>query len=77
LKQQFQECERIVGALRPEKPAQIRVFAIDDSEFTAGQSAWMRAQLSTNSRACARSDDAAATRLLAGVQELIKAHARS
>lgn len=72
----FQRSERIVASLRPDKPGQARVFAIDGSEFTAGQSAWMRGQLNKSSRACARGDDAEVARLLAGVQQLIKAHAR-
>jgi hypothetical protein len=72
----LQRSERIVASLRPDKPGQARVFAIDGSEFTAGQSAWMRGQLSRSKRACARGEAAEAAALLAELQELIKAHAR-
>ena len=68
----LQKSERIVTSLRPDKPGQARVFAIDGSEFTAGQSAWMRGQ-----RACARGEGARAATPLAELQQLIKAHARS
>ena len=44
--------ERIVASLRPDKPAQARVFAIDGSEFTAGQT-----------RGCAGSSTRAAERV--------------
>jgi hypothetical protein len=72
----LQKSERIVASLRPDKPGQARVFAIDGSEFTAGQSAWMRGQLSKSSRACARGEDSQAAAVLAGLQAFIKAHAR-
>ena len=76
LMREFHECERIVDSLRPEKPGQVRVYASDGSEFTAGQSQWMRGQLNEVGRACARGDSAAAARLLAGVRQLLDAHAR-
>jgi hypothetical protein len=76
LMREFHESERIVGSLRPDKPGQVRVYASDGSEFTAGQSQWMRGQLNEVGRACVRGDSAAAARLLAGVQQLIDAHAR-
>jgi len=68
--------ERIVDSLRPDKPGQVRVYAADGAEFTAGQSQWMRGQLKEVGRACVRGDSAAAARLLAGVRQLIDAHAR-
>jgi hypothetical protein len=73
----LQSSERIVGSLRPDKPGLGRVFAFDGSEFTAGQSQWLRGQLNKTSRACARGDVAEADRLLAEVRELIKSHQRS
>jgi hypothetical protein len=72
----FRRAEHTVASLRLDKPAQARVFAADGSEFTAGQTQWMRGQLNKSSRACARGDGAEAATLLAEVQELIKAHAR-
>jgi hypothetical protein len=76
LMREFHEGERIVDSLRPDKPGQVRVYAIDGSQFTAGQSQWMRGQINEVGRACARGDSAAASRLLAGVQQLIEAHSR-
>jgi hypothetical protein len=74
---EFQESERIVVSLRADKPAQFRVFAVDGSEFTVGQSRWMRGQLEKSGRARARGDCAEAAKLLGGVHDLIKAHAKS
>jgi hypothetical protein len=74
---QFQQAERVVDSLRPDKPGQARVFATDGSEFTAGQSRWMKGQLRLIEQACARGDRAEATRLLAAVQELLKTHQRA
>lgn len=72
--QQFQHAEGVVDSLRPHKPGQARVFATDGSEFTAGQTHWMKGQLRLIEQACARGDRAQAARLLAVVQELLKAH---
>jgi hypothetical protein len=71
------ECERIVGSLRADKAGQMRVFANDGSEYTAGQAAWMKSQLRFIAKACADGavDDAA--RRLAEVQELLKEHHRA
>ena len=66
--------ERIVDSLRPEKSGQQRVFAVDGSEYTAGQAAWMRAQLSLVLRSCARGDESDATMHLQGVLDLLRAH---
>jgi len=73
----LQSSDRIVTSLRPDKPGLARVFAVDGSEFTAGQSQWMRGQLRKSSRACARGDAAAAERAVAAVRELIGSHTRS
>lgn len=73
----LQSSDRVVASLRADKPGLARVFAVDGSEFTAGQSQWMRGQLKKSSRACARGDAAEAERSLAGVRELIGSHRRS
>src|ERR1039458_6816779 len=44
----LQECQRIVGSLRADKAGQMRVFASDGSEFTAGQAQWMWAEVPTS-----------------------------
>jgi hypothetical protein len=72
--QQYRDCLRIAESLRPDKPAQARVFAVDGSEFTAGQAYWMKGQLRLVNQACTHRDQAAASRLLRQVQQLIKAH---
>jgi hypothetical protein len=76
LTQSFHECVRIVDSLRPDKAGQARVFASNGAEFTAGQADWMKGQLKLVDKACARGDQTEAARLLVGVQDLIKAHAR-
>jgi hypothetical protein len=72
----YHECVRIVDSLRPDKGGQARVFASDGSEYTAGQARWMQTQLQQVAMACVRGDQDEATRLLSGVQELLKVHSR-
>ena len=72
--QEYRECVRLVDSLRPDKAGQARVFAVDGSEFTAGQAQWMRGQLRKVERLCASAapaDQAEAERVLAEVRELI------
>ena len=77
LTEQIASVERIVDSLRPDKAGQMRVFASDGSEFTAGQALWMKGQLRGIQRECIKGDyDSAATQLR-GVQELLKAHRRT
>ena len=73
----WRDCERIVDVLRPDKPGQMRVFAADGSEFTAGQVMWMKGQLRRVEHACARGDQADAARLLTEVRALVEAHRRA
>lgn len=75
--QQYQDSVRIVGSLRPDKPGQTRVYAIDGSEFTAGQVRWMQGQLQLSDRACTRGDQATASTALNAVQQLVRAHRRT
>ena len=77
LNRKWFECERIVDGLRPEKAGQMRVFAADGSEFTAGQVMWMKGQLRRVGYACARGDHADAARLLTEVRDLVQAHRRA
>jgi hypothetical protein len=74
LTSQLEECQRIVGSLRPDKAGQMRVFASDGSEFTAGQAQWMKQQLRLVSQSCADGDAQQASHLLAQVQQLLKEH---
>jgi hypothetical protein len=71
------ECQRIVGSLRADKAGQMRVFASDGSEFTAGQAQWMKGQLRLVAKACTNGDSADAARRLADVQQLLNEHHRS
>ncbi len=78
--QQYRDCARIVDSLHPDKAGQARVFALDGSEFTAGQASWMKVQLRKVARLCASGaarDQEEATRLLAEVRELITSHQRN
>jgi hypothetical protein len=71
------ESERIVGSLRADKAGQMRVFANDGSEYTAGQATWMKGQLRLVAKACADGAVEDAKRRLVEVQELLKQHHRS
>jgi hypothetical protein len=72
--EQYHECVRIVDSLRPDKSGQARVFAVDGSEFTAGQARWLQGQLHKVEEACVRGDQVRAAQLLAEVQELLQSH---
>ena len=74
LSQQLVSAERIVDSLRPDKAGQMRVFASDGSEYTAGQALWMKGQLRSVLRACAQGDEASAASTLRGVTDLLNAH---
>jgi hypothetical protein len=69
--------ERIVDSLRPDKPAQIRVFSSDGSEFTAGQALWMKGQLRSVVEACSQDNEVSAASGLRGVTDLLNAHRRT
>jgi hypothetical protein len=69
------DAERQVDSLRIDKGGGARVFAADGTEFTAGQSMWMKGQLRDVEQACKRKDLVEATRQLNGVITLLKAHA--
>lgn len=73
----LQECQRIVGSLRADKAGQMRVFASDGSEFTAGQAQWMKGQLRMVARDCADGNGSDAARRLADVQQLLREHHRT
>jgi hypothetical protein len=68
------ECEQLVGSLLPDKPGQMRVFAFDGSDFTAGQVRWMKGQLRLIARDCADGDAVDASRRLAEVRQLLDQH---
>ena len=55
---EYASAERIVDSLRPDKPGQMRVYAYDGSEYSAGESLWMKGQLRAGRR-CYRRFDAA------------------
>src|ERR1700742_627894 len=77
--QQYRDCLQIVDSLRPDKTGQQRVFARDGSEFTAGQAIWMQKQLRKVERLCAHNavaDQVEAAKVLADVQQLLRAHQR-
>jgi hypothetical protein len=74
LTEQLVRAERIVDSLRPDKAGQMRIFASDGSEFTAGQALWLKGQIRAVLRACAQGDEAAAAATLHGVTDLLNAH---
>ena len=73
----YRHSQTIADSLRPDKGAQVRVFASDGSVFTAGQAQWMQGQLRSYERLCAHATDvdrAEAAKVLAGVEELLRSH---
>jgi hypothetical protein len=66
--------ERSIDSLRPDKPGQMRVFASDGSEYTAGQALWTKGQLRFTLQGCAHGDAASAASRTKEVMELLKAH---
>jgi len=73
---QFASVERIANSLRPDKPGQMRVFGADGSEFTGGQVLWIKGQLRSIERDCARGDEVAAVSSLNGVNDLLSTRKR-
>jgi hypothetical protein len=76
---ELRHTQSMVDSLRPEKPGQVRVFAGDGSEFTAGQAQWMKGQLREVEKLCAHGsagDEAKAAQLLAEVDALLRSHQR-
>jgi hypothetical protein len=71
---QYHDRARLVDSLRPDKGGQARVFALDGSEFTAGQARWMLRTVAQGRGGCVRGDQVRAAQLLAEVQELLKSH---
>jgi len=74
--ERFASAERIANSLRPDKPAQIRVFSSDGTEFTAGQALWMKGQLRSIEQDCARGDEVAAVSSLHKVGNFLDARIR-
>jgi hypothetical protein len=72
--EQLVSAERIVDSLRPDKAGQMRVFASDGSEYTAGEALWMKGQLRSVLRACAQGEEASAASTLRGITDLLNAH---
>jgi hypothetical protein len=67
--------ERLVDSLQPAKPGLARVYALDGSEFTAGQALWLKGQMREIRKACAQGHPADAAQRLKSAQELIAARA--
>jgi hypothetical protein len=74
LSQQILGAERIIDSLRPDKSGQMRVFAVDGSQFTAAQAAWLKEQLRAALRSCHQEDEAGAAATLHDLTDLLHAH---
>lgn len=70
----YDQASRVVGSLRPDKPSQMRVFAVDGSVYTAGEAQWLKSQLHEVSVACQRGDGESAGALLSGLKGALIAH---
>jgi hypothetical protein len=67
------EFQRLADSIRVDKPGLARVYALDGTEFTAGQALWIKGQLREVEAACARSDRTDAAQQLDAVGELVRA----
>ena len=77
LKQRYENDARVVNSLRPDKPSEMRVYAVDGSEFTAGEARWMRSELRKIESYCTSVNSARArqaTAAAANVEALLKSH---
>jgi hypothetical protein len=74
--ERFTSAQRIVGSLRPDKPAQARVSASDGSEYTAGEALWMQGRLRSALQACERGEEWSAASRLLSVTDLLNVHHR-
>ena len=74
LNEEIAHVEHAVGALRPDKAGQMRVFASDGSEYTAGQTSWMKGQLRGITRSCLRGDESTAAAALHAVESVLDSH---
>ena len=68
--------ERSANSLRPDKPGQMLVFGADGSEFTAGQVLWIKGQLRSIEKRCARGDEVSAVSTLDEVNTLLSTRKR-
>ncbi len=68
--------QRIIDSLGPDKAGQMRTYAIDGSEYTAGQALWLKGQLRAILHACAEGNDASAAARLRAVDSVLEAHHR-
>jgi hypothetical protein len=66
----------LVDSIRIDKPGLARVYAVDGTEFTAGEGRWMKAQVLEIEKACVSGDQANAALRLAAIQSLVTAHTR-
>jgi hypothetical protein len=73
----FENTQRIVDSVRPDKPGQTRVFASDGSVFTGADALWMKGQLRLVLKECSQGDEAAADKTLHGVMDFLSAHRRA
>ena len=75
--ERFTSAQRMVGSLRPDKPAQARVSAADGSEYTAGEAPWMKGQLRAAMHACTQGDESGAAATLQKVTDLLNSRRQS
>ena len=64
----------VVNSLHPDKPGQMRVGAVDGSEYTAGQAQWLKGQLHAVTADCQRGDSGSAAARFADVEAMLQAH---
>jgi hypothetical protein len=64
MQKSLHEAQRIVDSLRIDKTGQMRVFAVDGSDYSGGEVLWMKGELRDVTAACEKGDVAAAAQHL-------------
>jgi len=72
----LQDAGRRIESMQVTKPGQVRVFAADGSEYTAGAVRRMRAEVQLADQACRRGDARVASGYLDAISATIRAAAR-
>lgn len=77
LKQTLHQAERIVNSLKLEKPSQMRVFAIDGTEYTNSEALWLKGRLTATREALDRNDSKMAAVNLQAAVDTLRSHGSS
>ena len=77
LAKSLRETERLVSSLHMDKPAQMRVYAFDGTEYTSTEALWLKAHVQAARKALASNNTADAARELNMITAALKSHGSS